>query len=75
MTDRLSAHTSYAVAEAIERRSARIQLLALYPADLTPVETCGLKVKAPLKKAAARSWDALVDAVAAAIRCVAPDDI
>jgi transposase len=75
VTDRLGAHRSSAVAEAIERRGARIQLLPPYSPDLTPVENCGSKVKTALRKAAARSWDALVDAVAIAIRSVTPDDI
>jgi transposase len=69
------AHRSSAVVEAIERHGARIELLPPYSPDLTPVENCGSKVKTALKKAAARSWDALVDAVAVAIRSVTPDDI
>jgi transposase len=75
VTDRLNAHRSTAVAEAIERHGGTIELLPPYSPDLTPVENCGSKVKAALRKAAARSWNALVDAVAVAIRSVTPNDI
>lgn len=75
VTDRLAAHRSRTVAAAIERHGAQIELLPPYSPDLTPVENCGSKVKAALRKAAARSWNALVDAVASAIRSVTPTDI
>lgn len=75
VTDRLSAHCASSVAAAIERHGARLELLPPYSPDLTPVENCGSKIKSALRKASARTWDALVDAVADALRSVTPDDL
>jgi transposase len=68
VVDRLGAHRSAAA------RGATYRLLPPYSPDLTPVENCRSKVKASWRKASARSWNALVDAVATAIRSVTPDD-
>lgn len=74
VSDRLPAHCSTAAAKAIERHKARIEL-PLYSPDPSPVENRGSSVKSALRKAAARCWDALVDAVAVATRSVTPNDI
>ncbi len=75
VTDRLNAHTAATTEAAIEAHHAHLELLPPYSPDLTPIENAGAKVKAALRKAAARTWEALVDAAADALRSVTPDDV
>jgi transposase len=64
--DNLAAHKRAEVAIAIEAAGARLQYLPPYSPDLNPIEMAFAKLKAALRKAAARSIDALVNAIAAA---------
>lgn len=75
VTDRLPAHKASEAAAAATRAGATFELLPPYSPDLTPIENCGSKVKAALRKVAARNWDTLVDAVALALGSVTPGDI
>ncbi len=75
VTDRLNAHKATGAANAIAARGAQLQLLPPYSPDLTPIENAGSKVKTALRKAAARTWDALVDAAADALHAVTPEDV
>jgi transposase len=52
---------------AIEAAGARLQYLPPYSPDLNPIEMAFAKLKAALRKAAARSIDALVNAIAVAL--------
>jgi hypothetical protein len=52
--DNLSAHKSKRVLELIEGRGCRVLFLPAYSPDLSPIEEAFSKVKALLKKAAAR---------------------
>ena len=61
--DNLTAHHNEAVASLIEGAGARILFLPPYSPDLTPIEECWSKIKTFLRKARARSEDALVTAV------------
>ncbi len=45
-----------------------------YSPDLNPIEEAFSKVKALLKKAAARTKEALIDAIAEALAAVTPED-
>jgi transposase len=65
--DNLSSHKVAGVREAIEARGALLLYLPPYSPDLNPIEQLFAKLKALLRKAAARSVDALIDAVAAAL--------
>lgn len=73
--DNLSAHKVVGVREAIEARGAELIYLPPYSADLNPIEHCWAKVKQALRTAKARTFDALVDALAEALRAIAPADI
>jgi putative transposase len=65
--DNLSSHKVAGVREAIEAAGARLLYLPPYSPDLNPIEQFFAKLKAILRAAAARSLDALGDAIAAAL--------
>jgi transposase len=70
--DNLSSHKGERVRQAIERQGARLLFLPPYSPDFNPIEMAFAKVKALLRKAAARTQDALVDAVRSSIDAIAP---
>jgi len=55
------------VRNAIEQAGAELRYLPPYSPDLNPIEMAFAKLKAALRKAAARSIDALVNAIAVAL--------
>jgi transposase len=59
--DNLAAHKRAEIATAIEAAGARLLYLPPYSPDLNPIEMAFAKLKAALRKAAARSIDALVN--------------
>lgn len=65
--DNLPAHKVAGVRAAIEATSARMRLLPPYSPDFNPIESAFSKLKALLRKAAARTiptlWDAIADAL------------
>lgn len=65
--DNLPAHKPAAVRAAIERCGAELRYLPPYSPDLNPIEMAYSKLKALLKKAAARTVAALWGSIAAAI--------
>jgi transposase len=65
--DNLAAHKRAEVGIAIGAVGARLLYLPPYSPDLNPIEMAFAKLKAALRKAAARSIDALVDAIALAL--------
>jgi len=68
--DNLAAHKVAGIREAIEAKDARLRYLPPYSPDLNPIEQLFAKIKEFLRKAAARTLAALIDAVAQAItRC------
>ena len=72
--DNLSSHKVTGVREAIEARDASVCYLPPYSPDLNPIEHAFAKFKAFLRKAAARTLDALWNAIAQAIRAFSPDE-
>ena len=70
--DNLGSHKGAAVREAITAAGAELRFLPPYSPDLNPIENAFAKLKALLRKIAARTRDALWNAVAAAIRAVTP---
>ena len=72
--DNLPAHKPAAVRTAIERCGAELRYLPPYSPDLTPIEMAFSKLKALLKKAAARTMDALWAAIAEAIQQITRQD-
>ena len=62
--DNLAAHKRAEIGIAIEAAGARLLYLPPYSPDFNPIEMAFAKLKAALRKAAARSIEALVDAIA-----------
>lgn len=65
--DNLDSHKGVAVREAIEVAGAKLRFLPPYSPDFNPIENAFAKLKALLRKVAARARDALWAAVADAI--------
>jgi transposase len=72
--DNLPAHKVSGVRKAIEAAGAVLFYLPPYSPDFNPIEMAFSKVKALLRKAAARAIDDLWDAVANAISAFTPDE-
>jgi transposase len=72
--DNLPAHKPAGVRRAIESCGAELRYLPPYSPDLNPIEMAYSKLKALLKKAAARTIDALLTAIAAAIARITTQD-
>jgi transposase len=70
--DNLGSHKSVAVREAIEAAGAELRFLPPYSPDFNPIENAFAKLKALLRKVAARTRDALWNAVATAIGAFTP---
>ena len=70
--DNLPAHKSAAARGAIEAKGARLLLLPPYSPDFNPIENAFVKLKALLRKAAARTIDDLTRAIGAAINTFTP---
>jgi len=68
--DNLPSHKVAGIREAIEATGARLMYLPPYSPDLNPIEKAFAKIKALLRKAAARSVDALIRAIARIIRTI-----
>ncbi len=72
--DNLSAHKHSVIRMAIEARGAELRYLPPYSPDLNPIEMAFSKLKALLKKAAARTTEALWEAIAQALVKLTYDD-
>ena len=73
--DNLGAHKGERVRELVEARGCELLLfLPAYSPDFAPIEEAFSKVKALLKKAAARTREALVEAMGRALAAVTPQD-
>ena len=72
--DNLSSHKVEGVRTAIENARARLLYLPAYSPDLNPIEQWFAKLKALLRKAAARTFDALIRAIASALETFVPDE-
>jgi transposase len=74
LMDNLSVHTSGWVRELIEEKGCQLWLLPSYSPDLNPIEEAFSKVKGLLRKAKARTLEALFGATAQALDAVSADD-
>ncbi len=72
--DNLGSHKGNAVREAIETAGADLVFLPPYSPDFNPIENAFSKLKALLRKAAARTRDALWDAVGTALNAFTPEE-
>jgi transposase len=72
--DNLPAHKVEGVRTSIEARGAILAYLPPYSPDLNPIEMAFAKLKTLLRKAAARTRDALWDAVAEVLQAFTQDE-
>ena len=72
--DNLPAHRAPGVRDLIEAAGAELRYLPPYSPDFNPIEMAFSKLKAFLKKAAARTLDTLWDAIADALPRLTPQD-
>ena len=72
--DNLPAHKGAAAREAIEAAGARLRFLPPYSPDFNPIEMAFSKLKALLRKAAARSVEQLWRAIGSAIDTFTPTE-
>jgi transposase len=73
--DNLACHKSAEVERLIKSVGAEVRYLPAYSPDFNPIEEMFSKLKAFLRKAAARTVDALIDAMGDGLRSVRPSDI
>jgi transposase len=73
--DRVPTHQVRAAAAAVRRAGAKLMFLSPYSPDYTPIEKLWSKVKAYLRRVAARSKDSLYSALSEALESVTPQDI
>lgn len=72
--DNLPAHKPPAIRAAIEAAGAELRFLPPYSPDFNPIELAFAKIKALLRKAAARTIDGLWLAIRNAIDAITPAD-
>jgi transposase len=73
--DNLACHKTAEVARLIESAGASVRYLPAYSPDLNPIERLFSKLKAALRSAAARTMDALIEAMGLALRAIRVADI
>ena len=74
LMDNLRAHKVAGIRELIEQRGATLIYLPPYSSDLSPIELCWSKLKTFLRKAKARTRDALDEAIALALDTISDSD-
>ena len=72
--DNLSTHKTKGVREAIEGAGAELRFLPPYSPDFNPIKNVFSKLKALLRKAAARSIEELDQAVKEALKAITSSD-
>src|SRR3712207_6911932 len=65
--DNLSSHKGGRIKELIEERGCKLVYLPPYSPDLNPIEEAFAKLKALLRKAGARTREALIEAIGRAL--------
>jgi transposase len=72
--DNLSAHRPKRIRELLESRGCELLYLPSYSPDYNPIEEAFAKIKDLLRKAAARTKEALVEAIGVALSAISPKD-
>jgi transposase len=72
--DNLSAHKGERVRELIEERGCELLYLPSYSPDLNPIEEAFSKIKGLIRKVEARSREALLEVIGAAISAITGQD-
>jgi transposase len=73
--DPFSSHKVAGIQEALEAVGARLVYLPPYSPDFNPIEQCWSKVKEYLRSQAARTYEALDQAITAAFKAVTTKDL
>jgi transposase len=73
--DNLGAHRPKRIRELIEQRGCELLYLPAYSPDLNPIEEAFAKIKNLVRKATARTKEALVEAIGAALSAVTAADV
>ena len=74
VADNLGAHKGERVRELIEGRGCRLLFLPPYSPDFNPIEEAFSKIKGMLRRAQARTREALIEALGVAISAVSAGD-
>ncbi len=74
VTDNLTAHKGDRIRELIESAGCELLYLPPYSPDLNPIEEAFSKIKGLLRKAGARSREALIEALGEALEAITPQD-
>ena len=72
--DNLPAHKGERVRELVEGRGCEVLFLPSYSPDFSPIEEAFSKLKALLRRAKARTKEALVEAIGRALDAITPED-
>ena len=72
--DNLTAHKGERVRELIEERGCQLVFLPPYSPDFNPIEQAFSKLKGLLRRAEARTREALIEAMGAALSAVSAQD-
>ncbi len=72
--DNLSSHKNIDVQKIIEARGAKLLFLPAYSPDLNPIEKFFSKLKAHLRKAAARTLDAVLSSISNILNSLTKDE-
>jgi putative transposase len=72
--DNLGSHKGKAVRQAIRKTGAKLLFLPKYSPDLNPIEQAFFKLKHGLRKAKARSFDAILKAIGALLQTFSPSE-
>jgi transposase len=73
--DNLSAHKGERVRQLIEERGCSLLYLPSYSPDFNPIEEAFAKIKGLVRKAEARTREALVEAIGKALSAVTTEDV
>jgi transposase len=73
--DNLGAHRPKRVRELIEMRGCELVYLPAYSPEYNPIEEAFAKIKNLLRKAAARTKEALIEAIGAALSAISTQDV
>jgi transposase len=73
--DNLSAHKSQRAREVLESVGVQLWYLPAYSPDLNPIEKMWSKIKSVLRTLKARTYEALVHAIAQALKTVTTNDV
>jgi transposase len=73
--DNLSAHKGERVRQLIEERGCELLYLPSYSPDLNPIEEAFAKIKGLVRKAEARTREALVEAISSALSAITTEDV